>query len=489
MTEAPTGAPVDGLPLAREVRTLGELRGAAMRHRRRTEPLAEVAGAAVAATVVAVEASTAPANALTLTFLVFLLAGTTLGRRPHWSTMLRFTHALMDLLYRAVAAAGVWVVMDATAVAQAPVAALALAAVAATATATLARRVPASASTRIAVVGSARSADQLRRDLLASGVRDQQVVGVVAAASSDDMRGPVPVLGDMDALDEMLQAHEVDMLLIDGEASRIDVFDRLADTCLDLPVRVCELTQFYEDALGHVPVNEIGSAWFRYIMHPRFRSPDTAAKRALDLAVVVVAGIAFLPVLGVCALLIKLYDGGPVLFRQRRIGSRGREFTLLKLRTMHAAPAVVRWSSPDDERVTPIGRLLRRTHLDEIPQLVNVARGEMSVVGPRPEQPEFVERLEHTLPHYSRRHLIKPGLTGWAQVRCGYAGSDTGSEWKLCNDLFYLKHQSLGLDVAILAETARMLVRDRQFSVRGRDGLTPFVSVGTDETSALVPAD
>ncbi|MDX6720865.1 MAG: hypothetical protein QOJ63_3119, partial [Solirubrobacteraceae bacterium] len=147
MTEAPTGAPVDGLPLAREVRTLGELRGAAMRHRLRMEPLAEVAGAAVAATVVAVEASSAPANALTLTFLVFLLAGTTLGRRPHWTAMLRFTHATMDLLYRAVAAAGVWVVLDAPAVAQAPVAALALAAVAATATATLARRVPASAST------------------------------------------------------------------------------------------------------------------------------------------------------------------------------------------------------------------------------------------------------------------------------------------------------------------------------------------------------
>lgn len=489
MTDAPTGAPVDGLPLAREVRTLGELRGAAMRQRLRMEPLAEVAGAAVAAIVVAVEVSAAWANALALTFLVFLLAGATLGRRPHWSAMLPFTHVAMDLLYRAVAAGGVWVVMDTTAVAQASVPALALAAVAATATATLARRVPVPAPTRIAVVGSARSANQLRRDLLASRVEDHQVVGLIATVPAGDMPGPVVVLGDLDALDEVLQRHEVDMLLIDGEASRIDVFDRLADTCLDLPVRVCELTQFYEDALGHVPVNEIGSAWFRYIMHPRFRSPDTVAKRVLDLAVVLIAGVAFLPVLGLCALLIKFHDGGPVLFRQRRIGSRGREFTLLKLRTMHTAPAVVRWSSPDDERVTPIGRLLRRTHLDEIPQLVNVARGEMSVVGPRPEQPEFVERLEHTLPHYSRRHLIKPGLTGWAQVRCGYAGSDTGSEWKLCNDLFYLKHQSLGLDLAILAETARMLVRDRQFSVRGRDGLTPFVSVGTDETSALVPAD
>jgi len=283
----------------------------------------------------------------------------------------------------------------------------------------------------------------------------------------------------MAAIADVLERHDVNMLLIDAGASRIEVFDQLADMCLDLPLRVCELTQFYEDVLGHVPVTEIESTWFRYIMHPRFRSTDRQAKRALDLAVVLVAGAVFLPVLGLCALLIKLHDGGPVLFRQRRIGTRGREFTVLKLRTMRTGPAVARWSSSDDERVTPIGRLLRRTHLDELPQLVNVLRGEMSVVGPRPEQPEFVERLEHTLPYYSRRHLIKPGLTGWAQVRCGYAGSDTGSAWKLCHDLFYLKHQSLGFDLAILGETARTLVADRQFSARGKDGSPPLVAMET----------
>lgn len=407
--------------------------------------------------------------ALTLSFLVFLAVGATLGRGSRWSAMLPFTTVLVDLLYPAVAAVVVWVPLHATALTHAPASALALAAAAAAAIALLARRMATPESTRIAVLGDAGSADELRHELVRSGASQQQVVGVVAAAPAANKRAPnsVPVLGEMAALAELTERHDIDILLIDGKAVRIGAFDQLIDACLNLPVRVCELSQYYEDVLGHVPMPEIGSAWFRYIMHPRFRSPDTAAKRVLDLAVALLAGVVFLPLIALSALLIKLYDGGPVMFRQRRIGSGGREFTLLKLRTMRVAPAVVRRSSVDDERVTPIGRLLRRAHLDEIPQLLNVLRGEMSIVGPRPEQPEFVERLEHTLPHYNRRHLIKPGLTGWAQVRCGYAGSDAGSEWKLCHDLFYLKHHSFWLDLAILAETARTLVADRQFPARG----------------------
>jgi lipopolysaccharide/colanic/teichoic acid biosynthesis glycosyltransferase len=120
------------------------------------------------------------------------------------------------------------------------------------------------------------------------------------------------------------------------------------------------------------------------------------------------------------------------------------------------------WAERDDPRVTRIGRFLRTAHLDELPQLINVLRGEMSLVGPRPEQPEFVDRLERTLPFYQRRHLMRPGITGWAQIRCGYAGSDHGSAWKLCHDLYYAKHRSLGLDVLILCETLSTLVFDRE---------------------------
>jgi CelD/BcsL family acetyltransferase involved in cellulose biosynthesis len=128
---------------------------------------------------------------------------------------------------------------------------------------------------------------------------------------------------------------------------------------------------------------------------------------------------------------------------------------MLKLRTMCPGVSnVTEWASLNDPRITSVGRFLRRTHLDELPQLLHVLRGEMSLVGPRPEQPSYVAQLERQLPFYERRHLIKPGLTGWAQVRCGYAGSDAGSAWKLCHDLFYVKRRSLALDLLILAETA-----------------------------------
>jgi lipopolysaccharide/colanic/teichoic acid biosynthesis glycosyltransferase len=116
------------------------------------------------------------------------------------------------------------------------------------------------------------------------------------------------------------------------------------------------------------------------------------------------------------------------------------------------------WAADRDPRTTTVGRFLRRTHLDELPQLWNVLRGEMSFVGPRPEQLPFVERLERSLPFYQRRHLIRPGLTGWAQVRCGYAGSDVGAAWKLCNDLYYVKHRSLALDLLLLLETVGLLI-------------------------------
>ena len=162
----------------------------------------------------------------------------------------------------------------------------------------------------------------------------------------------------------------------------------------------------------------------------------------------------------VAAAAIWLTEGGPILFRQVRIGRARQQFTLYKLRTMTAdsdhAPTAA-WTRSDDPRVTRVGRVLRRTHLDELPQLLNVLTGDMSLVGPRPEQAQFVTRLEQRLQFYSRRHFVKPGLTGWAQVRCGYAGSEHGSAWKLCHDLYYLRHRSLTLDLLILAETCRSL--------------------------------
>ena len=320
---------------------------------------------------------------------------------------------------------------------------------------------------RAALVGSGVSAEMLSRELMVAGLRDYRLVGVIETGDQElpARDDGLVVLGHLSALGQTVERHGIELLLFTGDAPRLAVFEEMARSCLDLPVRLWEMAGFYEETFGHVPVAEINAAWFQYIMHPRYRVSGGAAKRVLDVVVAVLLGIFTAPLIALLALLIRR-DGGPALFRQERIGESGRPFTLVKLRTMRVgADERPQWASVDDDRATPIGRLLRKTHLDELPQLWNVLRGDMSLVGPRPEQPTFVERLEEAIPFYSRRHLVKPGVTGWAQVRCGYAGSDFGSAWKLCHDLYYLKHRSFWLDCAILIDTLRTMVADPQYDV------------------------
>jgi len=319
---------------------------------------------------------------------------------------------------------------------------------------------------RTAVIGSSRLTRDLSDELQAANIENYVVVGRVAVdmGPTDDAAG-VLTLGALSDLRDIVENQRIDLLVMSGEAPRFLVFDEIARTCLHLPVRLWELSGFYEDVFGHVPVVDINAAWFQYIMHPNYRAIGPAAKRAIDLLVAALVVPLFLPLLAVFALLIRR-DGGPVLFKQLRIGEGGRPLTVYKLRTMTIGPSdSPQWSGPDDARVTRIGAFLRRTHLDEFPQLFNVLKGDMTLVGPRPEQPEFVDRLEGLVAFYQRRHLVKPGITGWAQVRCGYAGSDVGSAWKLSHDLYYIKHRSVAFDMAILAETMRTFFVDRQYAV------------------------
>jgi exopolysaccharide biosynthesis polyprenyl glycosylphosphotransferase len=316
---------------------------------------------------------------------------------------------------------------------------------------------------RVAVIGGPVAADSLARELAGARTVDYHIAGRIRPPA---MRGgdglDTPTLGDLDHLGPIVEEHGIDLLLMTAEVPRLAVFEEISRSCLHLPVRLQELAGFYEDTFGHVPVAEINAAWFQYIMHPRYRHSSPFAQRALDVVISTVALAVLVPFLALLALVIRR-DGGPALFRQERIGDKGRPFTIWKLRTMRVNAAVA-WAGADDARVTRIGRFLRKTHIDELPQLVNILLGEMSLIGPRPEQPAFVERLEGTVPFYSRRHLVKPGLTGWAQVRCGYAGSDIGSAWKVSHDLFYLKHKSFWLNLMILGETLRTLVADRQYT-------------------------
>ena len=320
----------------------------------------------------------------------------------------------------------------------------------------------------VAVIGSPAFAVSFARQLDEAGIRSHQVMGWLGSGFSAAGRAAGERhLGALSDVRSVVIEHGVELLVCapheNGGSGAEDphnpdhVSGEVTRGCLDLPVRMIDANELYEDLLGHVPLRTIDAAWFRYIMHPGYRASSPLFKRLLDLTVASVGGLLVLPVLALAALAIKLQDGGPILYRQRRVGGRGEEFEMLKLRTMRLdseADGFPRWSSPDDTRVTWAGRLLRRAHVDELPQLWNVLRGEMTVVGPRPERPELISGLELQFPHYERRHLVKPGITGWAQIRCGYAGSETGTAWKLCHDLYYLKHRSLATELMLIAETA-----------------------------------
>jgi exopolysaccharide biosynthesis polyprenyl glycosylphosphotransferase len=348
---------------------------------------------------------------------------------------------------------------------------------------------------RTAVIGSPRYAADLAHELAVARVDGYAVVGCVPHAVTESPISSVPALGALSELGELVEKHDIRLLVMTGEVPRFLVFEEVSRSCLHLPVRLWELSGFYEDVFGHVAVADINASWFQYIMHPNFRAIGPGAKRALDVAVATVTLLLAAPLLAVLALIVRR-DGGPVLFRQTRIGEGGRPLTVYKLRTMRVGDAheqYTDWASKDDPRITRVGRFMRRTHVDELPQLVNVLRGDMTLVGPRPEQPEFVDRLEDIITFYARRHLVKPGLTGWAQVRCGYAGSDIGSAWKLSHDLYYIKHRSLAFDLAILCETVRTIFFDRQYAVEppGLSFIYPGeprpVAVAPPETEAAAP--
>jgi exopolysaccharide biosynthesis polyprenyl glycosylphosphotransferase len=329
---------------------------------------------------------------------------------------------------------------------------------------------------RVAVIGSREFAADFAGELSAAGVKKYEVVGWVGGQGPADYRR-LRWLGPLDDVRSPVISEGIDLLVCappesaDHGETIENVCARVADECLDLPVRLIAANQLYEEVFGHVPVGTIDAAWYRYIMHPRFRASAPLSKRIFDLFFGTLIALFFLPLIAIAAVAIKLSDSGPVLYRQRRLGEYGREFEMVKLRTMgvDAEADGPRWAAADDDRVTRVGRLLRRTHLDEVPQVWNVLRGDMTLVGPRPERPEMVAELEAKFPHYTRRHLVKPGIAGWAALRCGYAGSDIGTAWKLCHDLFYIKRRSVFVDTLILAETAVETFRDAHRALRAPD--------------------
>ena len=232
--------------------------------------------------------------------------------------------------------------------------------------------------------------------------------------------------------------------------------------CLEARIIFWDWSQAYELFCEKIPTAFLQKKWFLENLKEGEKKFYDKIKRGQDLILATAILVLTLPLWPLIALLIKLGDGGPIIYKQKRIGKDKKLFFLLKFRSMaigaesETGPV---WAKKEDPRVTKVGKWLRRIHIDELPQMINVLRGDINLVGPRPERPEFVEQLEKEIPHYHVRHLIKPGFTGWAQIKFRYGRSVMDSQEKFQYDLYYLKNRSLILDLGILLKTFQLLFK------------------------------
>ncbi|MDQ3816723.1 MAG: TIGR03013 family PEP-CTERM/XrtA system glycosyltransferase, partial [Acidobacteriota bacterium] len=272
------------------------------------------------------------------------------------------------------------------------------------------------------------------------------------------------VIGLTSELDEIVRRENVDRIVV-AITERRGQFptDQLLQLSLSGNVSIEEGASFYERITGRVHLDMVRPSWLIFSGRKRQARLNALARVALHRAVALVGAILSLPVAILTAVLIKIDSRGPVLYKQERVGRNGRTFTLMKFRSMRAdaeknGPV---WAQDADDRVTRVGRIIRKIRVDEIPQFWNILKGEMNFVGPRPERPHFVSQLAEEIPYYEQRHLIAPGLTGWAQIKYPYGSSIEDARQKLQYDLYYIKNQSLALDAAILFETVKTILFGR----------------------------
>jgi exopolysaccharide biosynthesis polyprenyl glycosylphosphotransferase len=259
------------------------------------------------------------------------------------------------------------------------------------------------------------------------------------------------------AIADYFVAQHVDEVVV----TSTDVNNELWLACFNRGVQVTDVTVFVEREYYKVPCNDLDLAWFLRIDLKWNHTFYHRFKRTAELVIVAAAVPLVIPALAAAALATYVESGGPIFYSQIRVGLRGKSYRLWKLRTMRvdAEREGATWATAADSRITRVGRILRRTRIDEIPQFLNVLSGEMSLIGPRPERPEFVTMLEQAIPLYSQRHWVKPGITGWAQINYPYGASVDDAREKLCYDLYYVKNASALLDAHIALRTIGALMK------------------------------
>jgi exopolysaccharide biosynthesis polyprenyl glycosylphosphotransferase len=296
-----------------------------------------------------------------------------------------------------------------------------------------------------------------------SGV-SSTALAAIFDAPPEGSEGMPPVIGAVGDVQRLATEQEADLVVLSLSERRGQMPLKELLNLKFLGVQVEEAHSMYERVAGRILLDQLSPSWL--ILSDGFRTSQAlrAVKRISDIVISVILFVIMAPVAALVALAILLESGRPLLFRQGRVGLNGRTFQIIKFRSMwqHTTPpAHQTWTADGDARITRVGRFIRKFRLDEIPQLVNVLLGDMSLVGPRPEQPALARMLEQEIPYYDQRHSLRPGITGWAQVKCGYGATIQQSRTKLEHDLFYIKHLSVMLDSIILFETAKVLLSGR----------------------------
>jgi sugar transferase (PEP-CTERM system associated) len=332
---------------------------------------------------------------------------------------------------------------------------------------------------RVLIVGTGPEAYAVAGDLKALKRASNDVIGFYP--TSDEVQGDTPLsirqsqLGSLDGpvpspkvfsreatIEELVERHRIDEIIVAEREQRgggVPMDQLLACRIRGIPV--LDLAGFYERAKSEVPIDSLKASWLVYghgFVQGRARQ---IAKRAFDILCSSVLLLLASPAMLLTILAIKLDSPGPIIYRQERVGLGGRIFMCLKFRSMRTdaeKDGVARWAAKNDARVTRIGAFIRKTRIDELPQLLSVLKGEMSLVGPRPERPSFVAQLKEQIPFYDVRHSVKPGVTGWAQVRYSYGASLEDARRKHQFDLYYVKNNSLFLDLLVLIETVSVVL-------------------------------
>ncbi len=320
---------------------------------------------------------------------------------------------------------------------------------------------------RVLILGTGHSAQQVAREMLRRRPLGFDVVGFLGEHRAEVGRPLVnpSVIGTADDLEALVAQRRVNLIVValDDRRGKLPMATLLR--CRLAGVRVEEATNFFERLTGKILVSNLRPSWL--VFSQGFNKPRLLrnSKRAAELLVALALLVLAAPLMLLIAALIKLSDGGSVFYRQERVGEKGRTYSLFKFRTMRLNAEVdtgpVWAAEANDPRVTFLGRILRKTRLDELPQLLNVARGEMSFVGPRPERPHFVGVLRKVIPYYDERHSVRPGITGWAQIKFRYGSTIEDAEEKLQFDLYYIKHMSFLFDLGIILDTFKVMLRHK----------------------------